>query len=78
MIQNNNNTPDVAYLGWGDHPIPKSMIYQIEKHSSYNIPEHRLFAKIGFIYVFDCSGTRYGFRIKELKSEIDGNICKRL
>ena len=70
MIQN-NNTNDVAYLGMYAQDF-------IEEVSNYNfkipyplgnISDCWKFSEVSDIFLFDCSGTRYGFRIKELKSK---------
>ena len=64
MIQN-NNTKDVAYLGSVIHP--KAFSSTCKKESVFNTPSE-IDWFIELTAVFDCSGTRYGFRIKELKS----------
>lgn len=64
----NNNTSDIAYLGCGSDPIPINIINNITKESSFKCPEPELYTDCeGIIYVFDCTGTRYGFRIKKYK-----------
>ena len=67
----NNNTKDVAYLGMYAQDF-------IEEVSNYNfkttyplgnVNECWQFVEVSDVFLFDCSGTRYGFRIKELKSK---------
>ena len=67
MIQN-NNTKDVAYLGFTNFTLTKQMIDCIVKCADVNCPKTRNHLHIESELIFDCSGTRYGFRIKELKS----------
>lgn len=70
----NNNTKDVAYLGIFMSKVYSSdwdFIYSVDKSSAHNIPIEYypfMFQK-DWSFIFDCSGTRYGFRIKELKSK---------
>jgi len=69
MIQN-NNTKDVAYLGAIKGEDAPLYAWLIKESSMYKFPVRpdRHYNN-GTIAVFDCSGTRYGFRIKELKSK---------
>lgn len=68
MIQN-NNTKDVAYLGFSNSPIGKDEIYKIATSTKSNCPKNMDYMFSCAELFFDCSGTRYGFRIKELKSK---------
>jgi len=61
---NNNNTADVAYLG--SVLSGKYFSEHCTKESLFNKPSEIDFY-IGLTAVFDCNGTRYGFRIKKLK-----------
>jgi hypothetical protein len=60
----NNNTRDIAYLGSSSYPELLSKTKM--KESVYDKPTQFDF-EIGRTAVFDCNGTRYGFRIKKYK-----------
>lgn len=64
----NNNTKDVAYLGcYVSETISEDMINIISRNAT-DCPFWQWF-EVGDTMLFDCSGTRYGFKIKELKSK---------
>ena len=70
MIQN-NNTKDVAYLGCyklKHQPHEAIIAKQLDTASANKCPTLIAY-KFNATLFFDCSGTRYGFRIKELKSK---------
>ena len=66
MIQN-NNTKDMAYLGC----YAENFIYQAVEVAKPTIVDYPTWAgyEKNSTMLFDCSGSRYGFRIKELKSK---------
>lgn len=66
MIKN-NNTPDVAYLGRFITKAFKNNLLSSNRISPNKFPTMDLTNEAKYTAVFDCSGTRYGFRIKELK-----------
>lgn len=64
----NNNTKDIAYLGW--HTMEKfcQYIWLIDSRTEMKLPPYHSL-QVGVTSLFDCNGCRYGFRIKELKSK---------
>lgn len=63
----NNNTSDIAYLGWVHNRISTTKILLLNSTAPTKNPEPLIMYNNGAVFIFDCQGTRYGFRIKELK-----------
>ena len=68
MIEN-NNTNDVAYLGWFKKVLTLKSIILKKKESHENKVPFTKVSKQGTTAIFDCNGCRYGFRIKQLKTK---------
>ena len=62
----NNNTKDVAYLGCYEEKYIDEM--KNATNSALNCPNWRWYELLD-IFLFDCNGCRYGFRIKQLKTK---------
>lgn len=66
----NNNTKDVAYLGlypsMSEHP--EQCVIDIVVKYSIGVPVWGSIC-VTDLLLFDCNGTRYGFRIKTLKTK---------
>jgi len=66
---NNNNTADVAYLGtFNPQNISVLSNYKFDESSPINVPVWES-KEIDEVMLFDCKGTRYVFKIKELKKQ---------
>ena len=65
----NNNTKDVAYLGCYEGSLIKIFANKLKTQSMLNCPQQWDEKKVGENMLFDCNGTRYGFRIKTLKTK---------
>lgn len=65
----NNNTKDVAYFGAYDLEYVNYAVSNKRIQSVWNCPIMWTHYAKNTTLLFDCNGTRYGFRIKTLKTK---------
>lgn len=65
----NNNTKDVTYFGAYDLEYANYAASNKRIQSVWNCPKMWTQYAKNTTLLFDCSGTRYGFRIKTLKTK---------